>query len=240
MRKRTSVFLALIPVAALCAGAGVFQPERDGAPGGGGQPAFDPARMIDRMFERDADGDGKLSREEMGEGPRARIFDAADANEDGFLERAEVEKFMADRRNFQRPGDGRGPGASGAGGANFQQSMEQAGRALRRLRRSDFTAETQAADLEQIAAIEQALLGAKSQYMTAELSDEDHAEFKGDEAKLRLALRTHLAKGLATALEAELAVLAGDADGAAAAMTKLQELRDQGHDRFQPAEDDNG
>lgn len=244
MRKSTTVVLGLVPVVALFAGAGFMQPEGQ-APGrrGGGQQPADPGAFVDRIMQQDADGDGKVSREEMGDGPGARMFDGADANEDGFLEKAEIEKFFSERRAAaNRPGQGQGPGATpGAepgAPAGFHDSMEQAGRALRRLRRSEYNADSKAADLEGIAAVQRALLDAKAAYMTAEVSDKAKAEFK-DDAALRDALRLNIAHGLQATLEAEVAVLEGNSKAAATAMDKLLEVRNQGHERFEP-EDDNG
>ena len=47
---------------------------------------FDPAALL----ERDADSDGKLSRDELPE-QMLRRFDRIDANGDGFLDREELE-----------------------------------------------------------------------------------------------------------------------------------------------------
>lgn len=243
MRKRTCAVVALIPVAALCAGVGVFQPETEGTPGRRGEQPADPGAFLDRMFERDADGDGKLSRAELGDGPGARIFDAADANTDGFLDRPELEKFVAERR-AARPGAGRVPGAEGeaatASAEGFHESMETAGRALRRLSRSRFDAESRATDLEQIEAVQRALLNAKAAHLTAEVAEQAREEFAGDDAKLRSELRRHLAHGLQAAVETELAVLESNPEAAAAGLVRLQELRDEGHDRFEPTEEDDG
>jgi len=244
MRKRTTAVLSLVPVVALFAGAGFVQPESQAPGRRGGQPA-DPGAFVDRIMQQDANGDGKVSREEMGEGPGARIFEGADANTDGFLDKAEIEKFFSERRGGgnrqgQPQAPGVGPAAAPGAPASFHDSMEQAGRALRRLRRSEFNAESQMGDLEGIQAVQRALLDAKAAYMTAEVSEAAKAEFKGENDKLRAALRLNLARGLQAALDAEVAVLEGNSEAAAAAMKKLQEVRDQGHERFEPTEEDNG
>ena len=74
-----------------------------------------------RMMERDANGDGLLTKDEM-EGPMQRGFDRMDSNSDGAIDAAEREvmiKNMADRMSqFNRvlgPGPG-GPGGRGRGG----------------------------------------------------------------------------------------------------------------------------
>lgn len=64
-----------------------------GAEGEGGGRRFDP-------FQNDADGDGKLSREEAPERMREN-FDEIDTNQDGFIDAAELEARRAARS--QRP-----------------------------------------------------------------------------------------------------------------------------------------
>lgn len=61
--------------------------------GGGGGRGFDP-------FQNDADGDGKLSREEAPERMREN-FDEIDTNQDGFIDKDELEARRAARS--QRP-----------------------------------------------------------------------------------------------------------------------------------------
>lgn len=52
------------------------------------------AQQPDRFKTWDRNNDGKLSREEVPEGPR-QVFDGVDANKDGFITRAEDEAFIA-------------------------------------------------------------------------------------------------------------------------------------------------
>ena len=54
--------------------------------------------MIDRFFEHDEDGDGRLSREEMPQRAR-RLFDRADTDQDGMADRAEVESALAKKKH---------------------------------------------------------------------------------------------------------------------------------------------
>lgn len=82
-------------------GGGPGGPRGAGGPGGGG--GFNPQMMVDRIFEADGDGDGKISQAEMS-GLDERMRERAaeyDANSDGFLEKAEVlqgfEKRMRER-----------------------------------------------------------------------------------------------------------------------------------------------
>jgi hypothetical protein len=88
------------------------------------------ARMTEqfntRLMERDANGDGLLTKDEIA-GPMQRGFERMDANGDGALDAAEREamvKDMTDRmaefsRNWGRgPGGGRRPGGPGGPGGN--------------------------------------------------------------------------------------------------------------------------
>ena len=68
---------------------------------GGGSPDEMVSRMMERM---DGNKDGKLSRDEMSEGPFAELFDRADSNKDGFVSQAELLAAM------QQGGFGRGGG----------------------------------------------------------------------------------------------------------------------------------
>ncbi len=84
-------------------GAEGREPSREGGFARGGEA------MIDRLMERDEDGDGLLSAEEV---PpfMARLVERADANEDGKLSREELVKAMTQRGRGMRRGGGR-PGA---------------------------------------------------------------------------------------------------------------------------------
>ena len=96
--------------------------------------------MIERLKAMDANGDGKIARDEAPEGFGARIFDRADTNTDGFIDAKELEAFAARPRGGRGgaggeaggrggPPDGAGRDAAGAAGAG------QAGEAPRRGRR---------------------------------------------------------------------------------------------------------
>ena len=65
--------------------------------------------MRERLKEADANGDGKVSKDEAPPMLRDR-FDQADANSDGFLDEAEI------RQMVERMGRGRGPAGPGRGG----------------------------------------------------------------------------------------------------------------------------
>lgn len=85
-------------------------------PGGPGGPRPDPAQMVERMMQGDADKDGKLSKEEMPEWLRDdERFGRLDTNSDGFADKAEIEAMTS---RFGGPGGpgGRGPGGPGGPG----------------------------------------------------------------------------------------------------------------------------
>ena len=64
--------------------------------GGGGR-----GQMVERMMRRDANGDGKISREEAPE-PMLRRFDQMDTDQDGFIDEAELRAAAVRMRG--RPG----------------------------------------------------------------------------------------------------------------------------------------
>lgn len=74
------------------------------APGGRGNvagrkaPGPGPAAMMQRMMQRDTNGDGQISREEAPPQMR-RMFDAIDSDGDGQLQRSELEDRLRQRRN---------------------------------------------------------------------------------------------------------------------------------------------
>ena len=73
-----------------------------------------------RMMERDANGDGLLTKDEMS-GPMQRGFERMDGNGDGAIDATEREamiKGMADRMSQFTRGMGRGPGGPGGRGGN--------------------------------------------------------------------------------------------------------------------------
>jgi hypothetical protein len=85
-------------------------------------PFGDPAQMVDRMMERDADGDGKLTADEL-PSFMSRIVQEADKNGDGALDRDELKAHMEERRNRRSGG---GPGQFGGPGMGMDpQQMAQ-------------------------------------------------------------------------------------------------------------------
>ena len=83
-----------------------------GGRGGGGSPE----QFIERMFEGDANSDGKLSADELGD-RGARMLERADENGDGFLTKEELTTMMESRggRGGRGGGPGGGPGGRGGG-----------------------------------------------------------------------------------------------------------------------------
>ena len=81
---------------------------------GRGDRAGSPEDFIERMLERDENGDGKLSAEEMGD-RGARMMERMDEDGDGFLTKDEITK-MVDRRFSGQGGRGGEGGRGGQGG----------------------------------------------------------------------------------------------------------------------------
>lgn len=85
---------------------------REGGPRGGGQ--FDPEQILQRVMQRDKDGDGKLSKEELGESRMAAMFERVDTDKDGFLTKEELTASFS--RGPGQGGPGRGEGGQGGRG----------------------------------------------------------------------------------------------------------------------------
>lgn len=84
------------------------RPQRGG--GGGGRGGWgDASSIVDRIMERDADKDKKLSKEEAGE-RMAGMFGQVDTDKDGFLSRSEVETMA---KQWSGGGGRRGGGYQG-------------------------------------------------------------------------------------------------------------------------------
>lgn len=93
-------------------------PGSPGGPGGPGGRGGDPNAMIDRFMEQDANGDGKLTIDEVDE-RMGRMLQGADTNQDGAIDRAELEAAMQNMRGGPGFGGGR-PGGPGVGmGSGF-------------------------------------------------------------------------------------------------------------------------
>ena len=221
-------------------------PGGPGGPGGrGGQGGMrgDPAQMVERFMAMDADGDGKVSRDEA-TGPLAeRIFGRADANGDGSVDRAELDQFVKSMpaRGAEgargREGAAGGEAGPGAGRGGLEGSMRQANGALRALRGSAFDAASQKSDLEAVQRLQGGLVVSKAAIASVPMSPAAKAKFGEDKAAYEKAFRKHLLESIVLAIEIEQALLDSDAAQAKAALARLEQAQQKGHDLFQ---DDSG
>ena len=121
--KKIATFIVVVAVLALAETA-----EAQNRGGGGGH-RFDAAEMLDNMFEKDTNSDGRLSAEELG-ARGAQMLERAGGNSDGFLTRDEVNKMMEGFKisgaQGGADGDGQrqGGGQIGAGGQGGAGSIE--------------------------------------------------------------------------------------------------------------------
>ena len=262
MQQRTAMTIGVSLLAALSTAA-MAQPGGGGRPGGGGggRQGGDPSMFLDRMMEMDANGDGKLSRDEVPEQFGARLFEG-DANADGFLTREELQTAMETLRqrgprgvDGERPGfqpgqgpggalDGRQPGAPGAVGAavalGFDQGMQQAGRAMRQLRRSAFDDASRAADLRAVQTIQSGLIAAKGGVGQVPMAPQAAEHYGEDLVKYHSDFRLGLIQAIMESLALEAAVIEGDSAGAKESLEHLLEAQKLGHDAFQPEEEAEG
>ena len=258
MKIRTALGLAVLASSTTIA---LAQPG-GGRPGGGRQGGPpDPQQFIDRMMERDANGDGMLSKDEL-DGPFGERLFESDANGDGMLSREELTAAMEQmRQRFAerggqpggQPGGEGGPGAGAGGGfrgagvpmgepaaLNFDQGMQMAGRALRQLRRSEFNDESRADDLRAIASIQAGLIAAKARAGTVPMAPQAEERYGDDEVKYESDFRLTLIQAIMESLALEMSVIEGDTAGAKAALEHLMEAQKQGHDAFEHEEEDEG
>jgi hypothetical protein len=233
---------------------------QDGAPppGGAGQEGqrpggrggqVDPAQMVERLMGMDANGDGKLSRDEMPPTLVERIFERADANKDGFVERTELEVFAKEGGALRGGGQGAGgqgqggmgQGGMGRGGAaggapNMEGAMKQANGALRALRASALDASTKKADLDAVQRLQMGLVASKGAIAAVPMSDAAKAKFGDDKASYEREFRKTMIASIMSAFEVEQAILEGDSARAKAALQKLHDSEESGHELFQREE----
>ncbi len=196
-------------------------------------------------MEYDEDGDGKLSKSELPERMVGLMFVQADTNKDGFLDRAEIEVFF-ESRNLDRVrgdrrsrGEGSGPPGRGVGGqGGFDSFMSAAGRSLRGLGKSEFSAGSLEDDLQRMSDLQAALVGAKSRLTTIEMSEDARKQFGGDVAAYQRAFRLELVAALVESLKLEQAIIEPDGRAAAATVEKLTTIRNRAHAIFQPKDED--
>ena len=217
------------------------QPGQDGQRPGmrGGQ--VDPAQMVERLMNMDQNGDGKLSRDEMPPMLVERIFERADTNKDGFVERTELEVIAKEGGALRGMGGQGGQGGQGRGGAaggapNMEASMKQANGAFRALRASALDASTQKADLEAVQRLQMGLVASKGAAAVVPMSDAAKAKFGEDKAAYEREFRKAMITSIMTAFEIENAILSGNTAAAKAALEKLHESEESGHKLFQKDE----
>ena len=221
---------------------GTFPPGGPGSgqngPGGqdGQRPRMDPAQMLERM---DANGDGKLSKDEVPPQLAERMFERADANKDGFLDKAELEAMAKAGPQRGQGGQG-GPGGQrgGQGGApmNVEGAMKQMNGAYKALKASAFDAASKAADLEAAQRLQMAAIGAKGGVGSLRMTDAASKQYGGDKAAFEAAYRRKMIETAKVAIDIELAVLDGKADAAKALVAKLHDLEESGHEVFKAEE----
>jgi hypothetical protein len=224
---------------------GTFPP--GGGPGGqdGQRPGGrggDPAQMVERIMQQDANGDGKLAKDELS-GPLAeRIFERADANKDGFVDKAELEAFAkaGGMRGGQGGGAGGQRGGQAGGPVNVEGAMKQMNGAYKALKASAMDASTRAADLEAVQRLQMGVVGAKAGAASLRMSAAAKAKFGEDKAAFETAYRRMMLDGAKVALELEYAILDGKAAEAKALVTKLHDMEEKGHELFQADEGGEG
>ena len=200
------------------------------------------AEMVaDRMMQADANGDGKISKDEASGGNAQRVFNQADADGDGFVTRVEIMTFVQSRTGNR--GGGRGDGMTRPGGASrptgpaatsptpvdpkkaFQEAMETSGRALRGLRRAKFDAA--------IRTIQSSLMIAKQHTAAIPMSDAAKKKFGTDSKAYQSAFQIDMIMSIMASLQVEMAILQGDAEKAKAAVKTIVTVRSESHDVFE-------
>jgi len=228
---------------------GAQDDERPGRGQGRGQARggrqVDPSRITERLMQSDENGDGKITREEAGEGRFAQFFAQADADGDDALTAEEITVFLAARRGGGQAPRGQRPGAGGADQATpaearpvdpraaFDDGMSLAGRGLRGLRRTKFDETSFEADLAAVTTVESGMLAARPHLSAVPMSDAAKAKFGDDTKAYERAFRAHIVRSLMNCFELELAILEGDSAKAKTLATRLVEGRNASHDLFE-------
>jgi hypothetical protein len=243
IRTLASVFALSIGSLALAQQDGTFPP---GGPSGQDAPrpgrGGDPAQMVERMMQQDANGDGKLAKDEL-PGPLAeRIFERADTNKDGFVDKAELEAFakaggMRGGQGGAGGGQGAGPGGQGAGRAmNLEGAMKQINGAYRALNASAMDASSKAADLDAVQRMQSAIFAAKGGAGSLRMSAAAKAKFGEDKAAFESAFRKAMLETAKLSIELEMAILDGKGADAKALVKKIHDSEESGHALFQAEE----
>ena len=254
-----SLALSVISVASAQEGTfppagGQRQPGQGQAPGqapgqGQGQRGGgDPAVLVQRMMSQDANGDGKLSRDELPEAQAARMFDRGDTNKDGFLEIAEIEVIA--KEGAMRGGQGGqggqgGPGQGGPGGqggqggrapANFESSMKQANGGYKALAASKLDASSLNQDLDAVQRLQMGLVGSKAGIANVPMSPAAKAKYGEDMAGYTKAFRKTILDAVSVTVALEMSILEGNTAASKALLTKLHDSEESGHKLFQVEE----
>lgn len=227
---------------------GTFPPSgpaggQDGQRPGGNRG--DPAQLVERMMQMDANKDGKISKDEMPAQQVERMFDRADTNKDGFLDKAELEAFakagQARGQGGQPGGPGGGPGGAQRGGAvNLDGAMKQINGAYKALKASAMDATSKSADLDAVQRMQMGIIGAKAGVATLKMSDAARAKFGEDKAGFEAAFRRKMLDSAKLSIELELAILDGKSAEAKAIVGKIHDAEESGHDVFKSDEREGG
>lgn len=223
---------------------GTFPP---GGPAGGqdgqrpGGNRGDPAQLVERMMQMDANKDGKISKDEMPAQQVERMFDRADTNKDGFLDKAELEAFAKAGQARGQGGQPGGPGGAQRGGAvNLEGAMKQINGAYKALKASALDAASKSADLDAVQRMQMGLIGAKAGVATLKMSDAARAKFGEDKAGFEAAFRRKMLDSAKLSIELELAILDGKTAEAKAIVGKIHDAEETGHDVFKSDEREGG
>ena len=205
-------------------GQGGGQAGGQGGGQGGQRPRMDPTQMLERM---DANGDGKLSKDEVPPQLAERMFDNADTNKDGFLDKAELEamaKAAPQRGQGGQGGQGGQRGGQAGAPMNLEGAMKQMNGAYKALKASAFDAASKGADLEAAQRLQMAAIGAKGGVGSLRMTDAASKQYGGDKAAFEAAYRRKMIETAKVAIDIELAILDGKADAAKALVAKLHDL----------------
>lgn len=223
---------------------GTFPP---GGPAGGqdgqrpGGNRGDPAQLVERMMQMDANKDGKISKDEMPAQQVERMFDRADTNKDGFLDKAELEAFAKAGQARGQGGQPGGPGGAQRGGAvNLEGAMKQINGAYKALKASALDATSKSADLDAVQRMQMGIIGAKAGVATLKMSDAARAKFGEDKAGFEAAFRRKMLDSAKLSIELELAILDGKTAEAKAIVGKIHDAEETGHDVFKSDEREGG
>ncbi len=225
------------------------------------RPRFNIDAFIDQFMARDADGDGRLSREELPAAMADRFFAEGDTNGDKFIDRDELKAFIAGVQRYSgRTGSGgirRGtqeePGSTDkpptkpdpvpeppatrpaeVSEGGLKEPMRSAGQAIKALDGSRFDAASKADDLQRVQALQAALLSAKADLARLPMAPQAKERYGTDDAAYRDALRMQLIKAISESLTLETLIVRGDARACQGSIGRLQAIQKDGHGAFKP------